>query len=883
MLPRTIPDWPMTAASKARSYRAALRKFGAGLGSAWQVEDDQDGCLWWSVFIARDSRHPTQGWKIHISAAASDADDLCQRVLPVLVEFHTSFKIPATLDGFIQINSGMAGESQIGKIVTVYPQSEGIAAEIAREIDAMWPQTAGPSVASELAVRRDGAVYLRYGAFGGGQRIITHNGMEYAIVAPDGKFESDDRSRPFPQWAPTLPLICVQPEKTDFMREIAFAHRKYLPVVLLHSSPKAKLFYGIATDDASEVAIKIVGSRTCEDLRGFNAGRKVAREFAILAELRKLVPGLAPSPLDFREAEHCVLVETAIEGTAVQDLSPRERVRALPLLASTVAQLHAVGYVHRDLKLCHAVQTAERICLIDFELAARIGATDFPLGGTQGYVPPESDDVPVSTASDVYSLGACIAHAILDYDPASLPPGPGRLVGLLRLKGARQASHLVKTLTRPDPLQRPSASVVAGMLSESRDRLTTEMECVADQKHPSRRRRARRAAIEAALATREYSVLKAEGRSWTNTHLESNFESEGINLGAAGIMLGLMSLDEALGVRCFEHEVFQGASKLAHDEAPIGSCGLFTGSAGVALALTVCGLRLRHRWLVDSARDRLCAAVSNCRDLDLFSGAAGIVWTGCLMGDILAENWPLETVRPLVSKLLTAASYKNGFPSWPGAASAWKEDEILTGAAHGGSGIAMALGAWGGQRSDERATSMALAAFQGLYRAARTSDGSSLTLALGGVPTEPRLWCNGAAGYLWCVLHAFGDCSELREEIDWVVRIMSSVPPIGGITYCHGVCGQIELWRMLCSVDRYRTLATNRVNVLNDVLLVLRQRRNGLTVWCSEDPAVITPDLWVGFLGPATAIALSLINCEHSLLSSSWLRIVAKAEAALCE
>jgi lantibiotic modifying enzyme len=420
------------------------------------------------------------------------------------------------------------------------------------------------------------------------------------------------------------------------------------------------------------------------------------------------------------------------------------------------------------------------------------------------------------------------------------------------------------------------------MLSESQERLTSETAYV-----PSRamqtvnRRRARRAALEAARATRDYSMLRPEGRGWRNTHLESSFESEGINLGAAGILIGLMSVDEALGVRGFDDDVTQGASKLAGDEPPLGSCGLFTGSAGVALALTVCGLRLPHPRLVDRARDRLRAAASSCRDLDLFSGAAGIIWAGCVMADILDDPWPRETVRPLVDRVLTGVSHEPGFASWPGAASGWKPDEILTGAAHGGSGIAMALGVWGRQCSDARATSLALDTFQGLYRAARASDGSSLTATVGGEATEPGWWCHGAAGYLWCLLQAFGDDPRLCDEIDWAVRSLSGLPPVGDVTYCHGLSGLIELWRMLRSVDRHRALATSRVPLLTDALLILRQRRNGLTVWCSEDPSVITPDLWVGFLGPATAIALSLADCPHPLLSSSWLRTLARADAGL--
>ena len=872
----------MTTSPKARSYRASLSRLRAALGSNWNVETQRDAHLCWSVFIASERSHPPQGWKLHITAAASDVHDLCHRVLPRLVERYTSFKVPASLEGIIQINSGVVGESQIGKVVTVYPASDDLAAEIARDIEVLWPHSGGPPVASELSVRRGGSVYLRYGAFGFGPRMTTHNGLAHALVRPDGTCEPDDRSKPVPDWVPQPPLKCVYPDTENFLHEIECSHRKFLPVALLHASPKGKVFYGMATDDAAEVVIKIAGTRTCEDLRGFNAGRKTAREFAILSDLEQRAPGVAPRPLGRLRSQQSVLVETVIEGTAIDDLEPPDQVRALPLLATTLADVHEAGYAHRDLKLCHALLTDDRVCLIDFELSASIGATSFPLGGTHGYIPPEGDHGKVAASSDVYALGACVAHVVLGCDPASLPRGSARLIRLLRLKGATQASRIVDALTRSDPLRRPSARVAAEMLVENRGRLEQEIAWTVNRSQATSIRLAQRSTIQAARATRHYSIAEGERRSWRNTHSESSFNSEGINIGAAGILIGLMSVAEALGVREFEEDVLHGANTLAEDDPPIGSCGLFTGSAGVALALAVCGLRMQRASIIDRARVRLSAAVSNCRDLDLFSGAAGVVWTGCLMADILATSWPLDAVRPLARQLLSAVSYNRGFPSWSGTASAWNEDDVLTGAAHGLSGIAMALGCWGRQGADSRATALALDAFQGLYNSGRTPDGESLAITLGGERTEPGVWCHGAAGYLWCILQSVGDRPELREAIDWAVQSLLTSPPVGDVTYCHGISGQLELWRMLRAVDRHSDLAAARVNLLSAVLLILRQRRNGLAVWSSEDPAVITPDLWVGFLAPATAIAVSLAGSRSALLSSSWLRVLGKSASAVC-
>lgn len=871
----------MSAASSTR-YEESLGAFQAGLGADWSVERRRDGPLLWALFSAEESDPPTQGWKIHISAAASDAAALCERVLPLLVESRTSFKVPATLEGFIHINSGIAGETQIGKIVTLYPSSNVAAADLARRIDVVWPQSNGPLVAAELAVRRKGAVTLRYGAFGGGPQLVTHAGTNLALVNPDGSLEPDDRSRPFPPWAPPLRLAYVLPESPDLMREIRCGPHEFLPITLLHSSPKGKVFYGIATHDAAEVAIKVVGLRTSEDLNGFNAGRKLEREFEMLAELETRAPGLAPSPVGVVAGDPAVLITRVMEGSVVEELSPRDRVSALPLLAASVGELHDAGFVHRDLKPCHAVQGADRVRLIDFELAARIGETDAPLGGTHGYLPPEGDEGPAAPAADVYALGVCIAHAMLDYEPGLLPRGSGRLVGLLHVVGARHAGRLVAALTHIDRDRRPDARKAAELIAESQGTLNDELAGTSRARRvPRRRREAWRAAIEAAEASRGFSRVRSQGRAWRNTHLESDFEAEGINLGSAGIVLGLMSVGEALGVQRFDGDACEGATALASDVAPAGSCGLYTGSAGVALALTVCGLRARRVGLLDAARERLRTAVANCRDLDLFSGAAGIVWAGCLMADVVGDDWPINTVKPLVDRLVETVSSNNGCPLWPGTASAWGEDETLTGAAHGGAGIAMALGIWGAQCGDKRATGVALKAFHELYRVGRTRDGASLAMTVGGQPTASNTWCHGAAGYLWCLLQSFGDRAELGEPIEWAVQCLAGASLVGDVTYCHGVSGQLEVWRMLRRVERYRVQARTRVELLTDVLLTLRQRKNGLSVWCSEDPSVVTPDLWLGFLAPATALALDLADCNHSLLSSSWLRAVAGCDPAV--
>ena len=52
------------------------------------------------------------------------------------------------------------------------------------------------------------------------------------------------------------------------------------------------------------------------------------------------------------------------------------------------------------------------------------------------------------------------------------------------------------------------------------------------------------------------------------------------------------------------------------------------------------------------------------------------------------------------------------------------------------------------------------------------------------------------------------------------------------------------------------------------------QRRKGLSAWSSEDPQVFTPDLWLGFLGPASSLAMHTADHRGALLSRTWLQTI---------
>src|SRR5579863_5326491 len=180
--------------SVADLYAAALREFTGALRHPWESVDSSSGSVSWRLFRRADRTLPRQGWKIHVSAAATEASSLFSLLAPLLVELDAPFKIARTVEDIVQINSGDAGSLQVGKVVTIYPWDDGHAAAIANEVDRVWPKSRGPEVQSDLQLRPGGAVSLRYGIFHSAATVISSAGIyEFALMAPDGTVVADAR------------------------------------------------------------------------------------------------------------------------------------------------------------------------------------------------------------------------------------------------------------------------------------------------------------------------------------------------------------------------------------------------------------------------------------------------------------------------------------------------------------------------------------------------------------------------------------------------------------------------------------------------------------------------------------------------------------------
>ncbi|WP_162907907.1 serine/threonine-protein kinase, partial [Allorhizocola rhizosphaerae] len=184
-----------------------------------------------------------------------------------------------------------------------------------------------------------------------------------------------------------------------------------------------------------------------------------------------------------------VLVMQLVEGDPLADriaLGPipwREAVRIGLRVAQVLAHAHARGVIHRDITPDNIIINGDRVIVLDFGIAARVGEPDEDSTGasfgTPAYVAPERlDGTPAQTATDIYALGVVlfemlsmrVPFKVRDWDDVATERGPAPT---LRIPGAPPSlPRLVARMLDRDSAKRPTAAqVVAALQHPARSRL----------------------------------------------------------------------------------------------------------------------------------------------------------------------------------------------------------------------------------------------------------------------------------------------------------------------------------------------------------------------------------------------------------------------------
>ena len=239
------------------------------------------------------------------------------------------------------------------------------------------------------------------------------------------------------------------------------------------------------------VAVKIMAPAvegTLGAVQGVELVRTEARSAARLAHPNVAgVHDFGTSPGSGRDVPYIVmeLVEgqTLSAHIAAGPIDWRIGVRICAEVAAALAAAHAQHVVHRDIKPANIMLTPAGAKVLDFGIAAAVGAADpdpdEPVMGTPAYVAPERfEGLPATTATDMWALGTllyqCIAghlpwraetptelvYAQRHRDPDPLPETDGLPPEVIDLCS--------RCLSR-DPAERPTALVAALLLAEAVD------------------------------------------------------------------------------------------------------------------------------------------------------------------------------------------------------------------------------------------------------------------------------------------------------------------------------------------------------------------------------------------------------------------------------
>ncbi len=174
--------------------------------------------------------------------------------------------------------------------------------------------------------------------------------------------------------------------------------------------------------------------------------RVIVRRGDVRREGRLLRRLTHPNIVRVYEAHPSYLVLETLSGATLDALGPLDHDDAVEMgrqLSSAVAYLHRTGWLHLDLKPDNLIADGGRLKLIDFSIAQRPGRIHAGTGTRRWMAPEQEHGGRVTTATDVWVIGAVLRAAGLDLpvpeEPGERPTIPDVLRWLDGLPSPRPA------------------------------------------------------------------------------------------------------------------------------------------------------------------------------------------------------------------------------------------------------------------------------------------------------------------------------------------------------------------------------------------------------------------------------------------------------------
>lgn len=392
----------------------------------------------WRYCFQKNAKLPVQGWKIHLSCNAPEAQKMLDIVAPILFDNKVDFKFVCSRLEINLKNSKYGNRGASGKFITVYPPTES---EFIRLLDLLDEATKdikkGPYILSDKRWK-DNNVYFRYGGFA--QMFVTIDGeKQLAIINDKGEYIPDKREPSY-----VIPNFIEEPEivkKMDLERDAKENQPskldEYRIQEALHFSNGGGVYLAI-NKEGQEVVIKEGRPGAAVDSRMEYAYDRIQRE---IKALKKLVgiDAVVQYIEDFVVWEHNFLVEEKIKGSTVNTWLALNypfvdgiknandyKINIMQIIRNIingVESIHCAGVAMGDISLTNIMVNPEDMSVkfIDFESAGDVNSGGMSGLGTMGFMTTlaknraQNDWFGILRIARQLFLPIC---SINDYDPA---------------------------------------------------------------------------------------------------------------------------------------------------------------------------------------------------------------------------------------------------------------------------------------------------------------------------------------------------------------------------------------------------------------------------------------------------------------------------------
>lgn len=114
----------------------------------------------WIYSIPKNSKR--QGWKIHVSCNLDNLRVLIKIVVPIIAKLKANFKIVRSYESLKELNNDIR---QIGKVITIYSNSNANAINIVRILKPYLEKFTGPKIITDTQIDGCSILQYRYGSF----------------------------------------------------------------------------------------------------------------------------------------------------------------------------------------------------------------------------------------------------------------------------------------------------------------------------------------------------------------------------------------------------------------------------------------------------------------------------------------------------------------------------------------------------------------------------------------------------------------------------------------------------------------------------------------------------------------------------------------------